>query len=261
MVIFLLIIFFALFLWSLWGNSALMLTEYPVTSTKIPFSFHGFRIAHISDLHNAEFGKDNEKLLELLTQTQPDLIAITGDLVDSRRTDFAIATVFVREAVKIAPVYYVPGNHEARIADYADLKAVLLAEGVTVLENSSIPFELGADSITLTGFMDPAFGIPMPDLGDENYQVAFSHRPELLDVYAAQGLNLVLTGHAHGGQIRLPFIGGLIAPHQGFFPEYNSGIHFRGATAMVISRGLGNSLFPLRFHNRPELILITLESI
>lgn len=257
--IFLLIAIVGFFLWVIWGNSALMITEYTATSTEIPSAFHGFRIAHISDLHNAEFGKDNKKLLNLLVQAQPDMIAITGDFVDSRRTDTSVAIDFVREAVKIAPVYYVPGNHEARITDYAALKAALLSEGITVLENSSIPLEQGTDFITITGFMDPQFGIPLPDLGADNYQVALSHRPELLDTYSAQGLDLVLTGHAHGGQIRLPFIGGLIAPNQGFFPAYDSGMHFRENTTMVISRGLGNSLFPLRFNNRPELILITLE--
>ena len=91
--------------------------------------------------------------------------------------------------------------------------------------------------------------------------MVLSHRPELIDLYAQSGFDLVLTGHAHGGQFRLPFIGGLYAPHQGFLPEYDSGIHKQGDTVMVVSRGLGNSLFPLRFNNRPELILLTLESI
>lgn len=249
-----------LLLWILWANTALTLTEYTASSEEIPSNFDGFRIAQVSDLHNAQFGKDSEKLLELLAQSRPDMIAITGDLVDSRRTDCAVVIDFVREAVQIAPVYYAPGNHESRIPDYAYLKSELLAAGVAVLENDSLAFYKEQDSITITGLMDPDFGIPMPNLTAENYQVVLSHRPELIDLYADMGLDLVLTGHAHGGQIRLPFLGGILAPNQGFFPKYDSGMHFHGNTAMVVSRGLGNSLFPLRVGNRPELILITLES-
>lgn len=261
MILFLLIVFTGLFLWSLWGNTALMLTEYTVTSQKLPSDFTGFRIAQISDLHNAEFGNDNEKLLDLLAQTQPDMIAITGDFVDSRRTEPDVAVSFARESVKIAPTYYVPGNHEARISEYQDLKAALLSAGVIVLEHNSLPFEKEQAAITITGLADPSFEISMPYPRSENYQVVLSHRPELMDVYARQGFDLVLTGHAHGGQFRLPFIGGLWAPHQGFLPKYDSGTHIQGDTTMVVSRGLGNSLFPLRFNNRPELILITLESL
>lgn len=256
-----LLIFLALLLWTLWGNTALMVTEYAIADAEIPAAFDGFRIAQVSDLHNAEFGEKNERLLALLEETQPDMIAITGDMIDSRRTDLEAAVTFAREAVKIAPTYYVPGNHEARLpAEYTALKTALSELGVVVLENESLLLTRQDAAITLAGLMDPDFGLPEPELTAEHYQVVLSHRPELLDKYAGEGLDLVFTGHAHGGQFRLPFIGGLFAPHQGFFPEYTSGVHTQGDTSMVISRGLGNSLFPLRFNNRPELIVVTLES-
>lgn len=256
-----LIVFLILLLWTLWANTALTLTEYTIKSRKIPSSFTNFRIAQVSDLHNAQFGKDNETLLALLAEAQPDMIAITGDLVDSRRTDCSLAIAFVRAAAEIAPVYYVPGNHESRISDYPYFKSQLLTAGVTVLENESIILEKEQDLITVTGLLDPDFEIPMPDLAEASYQVVLSHRPELLDLYTNMDLELVLTGHAHGGQFRLPFLGGLFAPDQGFFPQYDSGVFFQGSTAMVVSRGLGNSIFPLRLNNRPELVMITLESI
>ena len=259
--ILILIVLLGLFLWILWGNTALTLTEYTAASEKIPASYDGFRIAQISDLHNTEFGNGNKMLLELLAQTQPDMIAITGDLVDSRRTDLSVAIAFAREAVKIAPTYYVPGNHESRISDYAVLKAALQDAGVTVLENESLSLQKEQDSILISGFTDPDFNLPTPVPDTKDYQIVLSHRPELLEQYADMGLSLVLTGHAHGGQIRLPFLGGLFAPHQGFFPAYDSGLYDMGETVMVVSRGLGNSLFPLRVCNRPELILITLESV
>lgn len=247
---------------SLWGNSALTLTEHRVQSSALPTAFDGFQIAQVSDLHNAEFGSDNQKLLVLLKASRPDLIAVTGDLLDSRRTDLDVAVDFLREAVNIAPVYYVPGNHESRIPEsYVQLKAAMEALGVVILENESLFFEKDGQSITVTGLLDPDFEVATPELTSEGFQLVLSHRPELFDRYVQQSFDLVLAGHAHGGQFRLPLIGGLFAPHQGFFPKYDSGIYTSGNTTMVVSRGLGNSLFPLRFNNQPELILITLESI
>lgn len=255
-------IFVVLLIWSLWGNTALRTTQYRIQNQKIPAAFNGFQIAQISDLHNTEFGNGNRKLLAMLEAAQPDLIAITGDLVDSRRTDPEIAIAFAAEAVKIAPVYYAPGNHESRIpAVYEQLKSALTDLGVVVLENESMALQQGTDAITVTGLTDPDFGIPWEEFPCENYHIVLSHRPERLNVYEEKAFDLVLAGHAHGGQIRLPFVGGLIAPHQGFFPRYTSGVHTKENTAMVVSRGLGNSLFPLRLCNRPELVVITLESI
>ena len=252
----------ALMIWTLWGNTALVTTGYQVESQEIPRPFDGLKIAQVSDLHNTRFGNNNKKLVALLEEAQPDLIAITGDLIDSRRTDPDIAIAFAREAVKLAPTYYIPGNHEARLPeDYTKLKAALSDLGVVVLENESILLEKDGQGITLSCLMDPDFGIPWPEIDADTYQVVLSHRPELLEQYAQLGLDLVLTGHAHGGQFRLPFIGGLFAPHQGFFPKYDSGIYEKENTTMVVSRGLGNSLFPLRFNNRPEVVIITLESI
>lgn len=254
-------ILLGLLIWTLWGNTALTVTEYQVASPELPTSFDGLRIAQISDLHNAEFGPGNKKLLSLLEASQPDLIAVTGDLLDSRRTDMDAAADFLREAVRIAPVCYAPGNHESRIPEsYAQLKASMEALGVVILENESHFFEKDGQSITVTGLLDPDFGTAMPELASEGFQLVLSHRPELFDWYVQQAFDLVLSGHAHGGQFRLPFLGGLFAPHQGFFPKYDSGIHANGSTTMVISRGLGNSLFPLRLNNRPELVMITLES-
>ena len=248
--------------WALWGNTALITTHYRVQSQKLPQAFSGLKIAQVSDLHNAQFGTDNQKLLAQLKDAQPDLIAITGDLVDSRRTNPEVAIAFVREAVKIAPTYYIPGNHESRLPDvYAALKAEFARSGAVILENESITFEKDGQTILLTGLMDPDFGVSWPAFSSESYQVVLSHRPELLEEYSHREFDLVLTGHAHGGQFRLPFIGGLFAPHQGFLPQYDSGIHTEGSTTMVVSRGLGNSLFPLRFNNRPELVIVTLESV
>ena len=251
----------ALLIWSVWETHSPQLTHYTIRNGKLPASFDGLRILQVSDLHNTEFGNGNKKLISLVRQAQPDLILLTGDLVDSKRTDVAAAVDFVREAVKIAPAYYAPGNHESRIpAEYATLKDALEKLGVVILENESVPFEKGSEHITITGLLDPNFGVPWPQQSLDTYQIVLSHRPELLEEYAALGFDLVFAGHAHGGQFRLPFLGGLLAPHQGLFPQYTEGVHTNGVTTLVISRGLGNVPVIPRFNNRPELVLVTLES-
>ena len=262
-----------LLIWTLWGNKAVQVTDLPLALDRLPEGFEGFRIAHLSDLHNTEFGEDNEKLLGLLRKAEPDIIAITGDIVDSRRTDFAVALAFLEEAVKIAPCYYVTGNHEGRLSNYRELKNGMEALGVVVLENKSAMLTAGRDTLTLMGIDDPnlandglygekevvtAARIQGLQTEDTGFSILLSHRPDLFDVYVRSGVDLVLSGHVHGGQFRLPFVGGLYAPSQGFFPEYDAGIFQRENTTMVVSRGLGNSAFPLRFNNRPEIILITL---
>lgn len=262
-----------LLIWTLWGNKAVQVTDLPLVLDHLPEGFEGFRIAHLSDLHNTEFGEDNEKLLRALREAEPDIIAITGDIVDSRRTDFDVALAFLEEAVKIAPCYYVTGNHEGRLSNYRELKNDMEALGVAVLENKSAILTAGGDTLTLMGIDDPnlandglygekevvtAARIQGLQTEETGFSILLSHRPDLFDVYVRSGVDLVLSGHVHGGQFRLPFVGGLYAPSQGFFPEYDAGVFQRENTTMVVSRGLGNSAFPLRFNNRPEIILITL---
>lgn len=256
----------AVILWGFVENTLLGLTYISVTSQALPENFNGFRIAHVSDLHNAEFGKNNEKLLALLRQAQPDIITITGDLIDSRNTKIDVAVSFAAEAVKIAPCYYVTGNHEARVSEYALLEQQLMDAGVTVLRGQSQILERNGQQIAIAGVDDPsfsghtAFSQSLSRLSEDGFTLLLSHRPEFFDLYCQNDYDLVLSGHAHGGQFRIPFLGGLIAPGQGFFPVYDSGIYSDSDTNLVVSRGLGNSLFPFRLNNPPEVILITLKT-
>ena len=253
------------------GNQALVCSTYILQSGSLPKAADGFRIAQISDLHNTEFGKNNGRLLSLLKEAEPDIIVITGDMLDSyrdKRTEIALH--FAEEAMKIAPCYYVAGNHEARISSYGEFKKALEERGVIVLENEREVLTFGDESITLIGIDDPLFQIgdaaeiteqklQALTREDDGYTILLSHRPDLFDVYAASGVDLVFTGHVHGGQFRLPFVGGLYAPNQGLLPEYDSGLYTSGNTDMLVSRGLGNSSFPIRFNNRPEVILVELR--
>ena len=250
--------------WVFWANTAIEVNEWTVASERLPAAFEGFRIAQVSDLHNAQFGPENETLLGLLKKAEPDIIVITGDLVDSGKTDVALALDFAAKAVQIAPCYYVSGNHEANSGQWTQLRQGLLDAGVLVLEDEGVLLEREGEHILLFGLQDPAFGGDIVGnlnrlKEEEGYTVLLSHRPELFGGYVNAGIDLVFSGHAHGGQLRIPFVGGLVAPGQGFFPEYDSGLYQRNGTAMLVSRGLGNSIIPLRVNNRPEILVAVLK--
>lgn len=260
--------------WIAWGNTALMISELTIKNDRIPSAFSGFRIAQISDLHNAEFGEDNEKLLSMLEICEPDIILITGDLVDSRRTDIEIGIAFAEKAAMIAPTYYVTGNHEARIDKYEELIKGLQQVGVHVMQNECVLLERFGETIAIVGIEDPSFTTDylfgdsetvtkdiFSEVMEENsYTVLLAHRPELFSTYVECKAHLVFSGHAHGGQFRLPFVGGVVAPNQGLFPKYDAGIYSEQSTDMVVSRGIGNSILPFRVNNRPEIVLVELQS-
>ncbi len=256
-----------------WGNNSLTVGRHTLSPANLPESFSGFRIVQVSDLHNKDF---KGRLIRKISSLNPDIIVITGDIIDSRHTDTDIALKFAENAVKIAPVYYVTGNHESRLKDiYPEFRESLENLGVTVLDCRSVTLEKNGDEIVLAGMNDLTFygsstlnentivfKEMLNNLGREKGDrtgILLSHRPEIFDTYVESGFDIVLTGHAHGGQIRLPFVGGILTPNQGFFPEYDAGLYQKENTSMIISRGLGNSLFPFRIGNRPEIILCELE--
>ena len=257
-------------LWLFWANKALEVNTYTISSNRLPKAFDGFTIAHISDFHNTNIG---DKVLDKLDDTNVDIIVITGDIIDSRNTQPEIALEFVEELMKIAPCYYVSGNHEGRIDIYPAFKEDMKTLGVYVLEDECIEIKKENDVISLIGVDDPSFqtdylfgddvtvmSTKLDQLKNEQYTILLSHRPELFDVYVEYDMDVVFSGHAHGGQFRLPFIGGLVAPNQGLFPKYDAGLFVEDKTHMIVSKGIGNSIIPMRFNNRPEVIVITLKS-
>jgi predicted MPP superfamily phosphohydrolase len=251
-------------------NKSLVTSRYVYTNQSLPASLEGFRIVHLSDLHSTSFGKEQSRLIEQISSLQPNLIVLTGDLIDARRTkkeeQLSPALKLAEQAARIAPVYYVPGNHEADSRLYPTLRKELSLRGVTVLEGERVKLE---DSVYLIGMDDPLFYRSVDDFAFESrlrelipsdgFSILLSHRPERISAYAEAGADLVFSGHAHGGQIRFPWGGGLIAPGQGFFPRYTSGLYREGDTTMAVSRGLGNSLFPFRVWNRPEILLLEIN--
>ena len=268
-----LIIIVLIIIYLYFENNAIQITNIDVKDPIIPNSFNDFKIVHISDLHNKEFGKNQQNIIAKIKEINPDIIVITGDIIDSYDTNVQISADFINGISKIAPVYYVTGNHESRILDdYVSLKTQIQTAGIHVLENEFITISNGNDKINIIGMNDPSFDfLKLTGSTDEEivatnlngltedlkgYNILLSHRPELIDIYASFNINLVFSGHAHGGQIRIPFIGGIIAPNQGFFPKYTSGLYEVKNTKMVVSRGLGNSAFPIRINNRPEIVVV-----
>lgn len=255
-------------------NNLIGITEVKITSSKIPSSFKGYKILQISDLHNKKFGNKQGVLIQKIESIDPDIIAITGDLIDSKSYDAEVSMELIRELVKEYPVYFVTGNHEKWSGKYNNLEKELKNHHVTVLRNEHVTIQKGEQKINLLGIDDPEFVTGNRDEGSvvkdailkakfemlpNTFDVLLSHRPEFLTEYADEQLDLVLSGHAHGGQVRLPFIGGLVAPNQGVFPTYTAGLYEEQNTSMVVSRGLGNSIIPQRIFNRPELVVVQLN--
>ena len=254
-------------------NNAIVISPIEIASNKIPSSFNDFTIVQISDLHNKRFGKEQSRIIKKIEQCNPNVIFITGDLIDSKTRDLSNSKQFISKAIKIAAVYFVTGNHEIISDYYAELKAFMLHKGVVILDNESQEFTQNNDKILLLGLADPLsyndrymeqsiMNETLNTLAQNNgdYIILLSHRPEHFDIYVNNNIDLVFCGHAHGGQIRLPIVGGLIAPNQGFFPQYTSGVYRREQTSMIVSRGLGNSIIPLRLFNRPEIIVLKLKA-
>ncbi len=274
LLIILLTVFIVFVIWMVWGNATVGVTHNTVVINRLPAAFEHYKIAVVSDLHNAEFGQNNSRLFSLIAKEKPDLIAITGDFIDSSRMNMETAVNLAEKLAETAPCYYVTGNHEAWIGEtYRKLEDKLLHAGVIVLHDKAERLEKDHAVIQIAGLDDPDFTDRDPSVQEsmlktklhnmdltEGCCILLSHRPETFHAYVSENIDLALSGHAHGGQFRLPFIGGLAAPNQGFFPKYDAGMYIEENTTMIVSRGIGNSIIPIRFNNRPEIVIVELVS-
>lgn len=279
-----LLIVIALLLFCSYQNRHLETTYYTYKAEQLGADLEGYRIVQISDLHNVKFGKNNQKLVDRIRECEPDMIVLTGDLVDSNHTNVDRAVQFVDEIVKICPVYYVTGNHEYWLekSEYDELMDGLVSAGVVILDNQVVEISRGDAKFRLVGLDDRSLAdgtleallsdesirnnqaeqkeetADNEDSGEKELTVVLAHEPQYLARYAGTGADLVLSGHAHGGQFRLPFVGGIVAPDQGFLPEYTAGEYYMNGTEMIVSRGLGNSVIPVRLFNYPEIVCVDL---
>lgn len=272
-IIFVLIV--TIFLFFFYQNKHIVISEYNYDSVKIPASFDGFKIVLLSDIHNAEFGKNNSVLIDKVMEQKPDIITITGDLVDSDRTNIDKTLSLAKELVKICPVYYVTGNHEYWLDanNFDKLITGLKSAGVNVMVNdviylSSLEDEIaiiGADDCNLFDDTVKMLSTQIDESKDNElkncFKLLLAHEPQYLYKYSSADVDLVLSGHAHGGQFRFPYIGGIVAPDQGLFPKYSSGEYFENSTTMIVSRGIGNSVIPVRLFNYPDIVVVNLQSL
>lgn len=246
-------------------NHHLVVTEFTYVNEAVQNYPDGYRIVQISDLHNAVFGRDHRTLFEKITELAPDMIVITGDIVDANHTDIDAAVDLVEQITKLCPVYYVTGNHEYWLDE--DERRRLFAEmeqaGAVLLLNEAAVINASGGTFTLIGLddrnlADGTLTSLLSGCDGETLRIVLAHEPQYIEKYAAAGADLVLSGHAHGGQFILPLIGPVAAPDQGLFPQYTSGAYRMGDLTMFVSRGLGNSIIPVRLFNDPELVCIDL---
>lgn len=276
-IVIILIIIAILFLCGLYlhyENNKLQISNYNILSNNIPVDFNNYKIVQISDFHNTKSKTLTNNLIKQIKEQKPNIIVLTGDLIDSNKTDVQVVINFITKINNIAPIYYVSGNHEANLSNYQKIKEQLEENKVIILENKTEVLKINESEINLIGINDPRMAnenvvsdseiikveLNNAKYNENKYSILLSHRPELFDTYVEKNLDLILTGHAHGGQIRIPFVGALIAPNQGFFPKYTSGMFTKNKTTMIVSRGIGNSILPFRINNKPELVVITLNN-
>jgi len=254
----------------LWSQQNLIHPEtIEVTARKLPGAFDGLRVVIVSDVHGKQFGPDSRTLIRAVKKLSPDMIAITGDLIE-HPGQMEMVPPLARGLADIAPTYYVTGNHEWAKKVVPELQRVLEETGVTSLPNKTIPLERDGQRIFLMGLDDPngiAGQKTVGELADELRETAgegfillLAHRNNRAADYAAAGIDLTLAGHAHGGLIRLPFTDGLVGPAREWLPTHTSGLYELPYGQMVVSRGLGNVGRTLRLFNRPHLPLVILHS-
>lgn len=259
-----------LFIWLMYDSSAnLQVSRYEAASEKLPESFDGFTIVQLSDLHGAQFGSDGTALAEKVRELEPDMIALTGDFVTDEG-DLDAVRQLVSELSEICPVYFVSGNHEFGSGLAQKVRQIMTDAGVKYLSNEFVSIDRGEDSIILGGVEDPlayADMIDPPELARRMneadpaaFKVLLGHRNYWMEEYPDLPVDLILSGHAHGGLVRIPGVGDVIGTDRSLFPDYDAGEYDNGAYTLIVSRGLGNSVPVPRLLNRPEIVVVTLRT-
>jgi predicted MPP superfamily phosphohydrolase len=242
---------------------SVVVKRYKITIKNLPSAFNGFTILHLTDLHSKEYGNNQQDIIGLINRENYDAVAVTGDLVDAGKptTDPAIKLL---SRLKKKPIYFVPGNHDW----WSNLIIIkpLLDMGVRVLQNTHEKLTIDGQHVWIVGVDDPYLEKDMIEtalkgIGDAAPKLLLAHAPNIYPSAIGEKIDLVMVGHTHGGQVRLPLVGGLIVPGQGLFPKWDYGLYNSESTSMIINGGLGESVLPLRFYNRPEIVLITLVSL
>lgn len=247
----------------------LEISRYEVKSQKLPESFDGFKIVQLSDLHGAEFGEDGMELVEKVKELEPDIIALTGDFVTDEG-DLAAVERLAARLVKLCPVYFISGNHEFGSGLAVKVRNILERAGVKYLSNEYLTISRGEDGILLGGVEDPLayadmlspdeLAQKMNDAAPDAFKILLGHRNYWMTEYPELPVDLIFCGHAHGGLVRIPGVGGLIGTDRRLFPDFDAGQFNNGRYTLIVSRGLGNSVSIPRVFNRPEIVCVELSS-
>ena len=249
-----------------------------IKSPKLPEVFDGYKILQLSDLHSKSFGNNNGMLIDMIDKESPNIIVMTGDMVTANEKDFTVFYSLVKELTKKYRVYYVYGNHEGELSLKlkSEITAFLKENGVIVLDNDYIGIEKNNEKINLYGLCytqkyysykggkkhiitENYIKNKLGTIDKNKYNILLTHNPLFFDAYSGYGFDLTLSGHVHGGLIRLPFIGGILSPERKFFPQYSAGVYEKGNSKLVVSRGLSRGTKGFRFFNRPDVVSITLK--
>ncbi len=247
----------------------LEISRYEVKSQKLPESFDGFKIVQLSDLHGAEFGEDGMGLVEKVKELEPDIIALTGDFVTDEG-DLAAVEKLAARLTELCPVYFISGNHEFGSGLAVKVRNILERAGVKYLSNEYLTKSRGEDGILLGGVEDPLayadmlspdeLAQKMNDAAPDAFKILLGHRNYWMTEYPELPVDLIFCGHAHGGLIRIPGVGGLIGTDRRLFPDFDAGEYNNGRYTLIVSRGLGNSVSIPRIFNRPEIVCVELSS-
>lgn len=283
-----LLIVLILFVYLYFENTSLFIVQKnEIVSNKIDSNFDGYKILQLSDLHSREFGENNIKLINKIYKIDPDIIVCTGDMMNSTEDDGHVFINLVKKISKDYPVYYIDGNHEQlveynNVGVYDEFISSLKELDVKIVKNTKIKLQKGSSYINMYGLnVDLVYYSTKSALKESNieytednfsktinketfennkYNILLTHNPIYFEVYEKSGVDLILSGHVHGGIIRIPFKGGLLSPDQEWFPKYYHGLYTINDTNMIVSAGLGNDTVNFRIFNPFEMNLITLRS-
>lgn len=264
------------------SNKIISISRYTITSDKIPEAFNNFKILQLSDLHSKDFENNNEKLIEKIDKENPDVIFMSGDMVNLYDKNFEVLFKLIDNLSEKYTIYYILGNHEETLYDVDIDKIVNYLEerNVNVINNQKTELIKDNQKINLYGLgynqkfytqsgnkygnnMEYTADVISNTLGSINkneYNILLTHNPLLFEAYSKWGVDLVFAGHIHGGVIIIPFLGGLLSPEEKFFPKYYKGKYILNNSTMIVNAGLGNGKIPIRIFNRPDISVITLKS-
>lgn len=279
-------IFILMYLYIKYNVNTLEVTKYVVENKKVPKEFDGYNIVQISDLHSKLFGENNKKLIQKIKSLNPDIVVVTGDLIDGENNNYNVALDFMKEISKLYRVYYIIGNHEQKSLikkykdEYKDYFNKLHQIDFVNLDNNKVEIVKGDSNINLYRLTVPyscykylfdnqeTTSIDIDFLEEklgkvdrEQFNILLAHTPFYFDEYEKWGADLTLCGHVHGGIVRLPIVGGLLSPDRKFFPKYDLGEYTKNKSTMIVSKGLGGSKVLIRVNCKPEIVNIKLKNI